>query len=86
MRFRPVARIESGEVRNPQKVNLLDQKSGLFERNPLNPPTKTSFLAHFVAKSGPFAKFSYRPAAKLKHVYVFWDLKRKIFKKQIPSL
>ena len=53
---RPVARIESGGV-NPPKVDLLDPKSGLVEPHPLNPPTKTPFLVHFVAKSGPFARF-----------------------------
>ena len=59
--FRPVARIESGEVRNPPKVDLSDPKSGLFEPHPLNPPTKTSFWAHFVAQSGPFARFGGHP-------------------------
>ena len=32
--LRPVARIESGEVWNPPKVDLLDPKSGLFEPHP----------------------------------------------------
>ena len=32
-------------------------KLGLFEPHPLNPPTKIPFLAHFVAKSGPFGRF-----------------------------
>ena len=32
-------------------------KSGLFELYPRNPPTKTKFLGHFVAKSGPFGRF-----------------------------
>ena len=41
----------------PQKVDLLDPKSGLFEPHLLNPPTKTPFLAHFVAKSGPLSRF-----------------------------
>ena len=57
-------------VQDPQKVGLLEPKSGLFEPHPLNPPTftKTPFLAHFVAESGPFGRFggciippSYRP-------------------------
>ena len=42
---------------DPQKVDLLDPKSGLFEPHPLNPPTKNPFLAHFVAESGPFGRF-----------------------------
>ena len=54
---RPVARIEFGEVWGPPKVDLLDPKSGLFEPHPLNLPTKTQFLVHFVAKSGPFGMF-----------------------------
>ena len=33
------------------------QKSGPFQLQPLNPPTKTPFLAHLVAKSGPFGRF-----------------------------
>ena len=39
------------------KSGLLDPKSGLFEPHPLNPPTKTSFLANFVTESGPFGRF-----------------------------
>ena len=42
-----------GEVHNFQKVDLLDPKSGLFGPQPpppLNPPTKTPFLVHFVAE------------------------------------
>ena len=54
---RPVARIDFLGVRDPKKVDLLDPKSGLFEPHPLNPPTKTPFLAHFVAKSAPFGRF-----------------------------
>ena len=45
------------EGAEPPEVDLLDPKSGLFEPHPLNPPTKTPFLVHFVAKSGPFARF-----------------------------
>ena len=57
-RSRPVARIDFGEgVREPQKVDLLDQKSGLFEPHPLNRPTKNAFLAYFVTKSGPFGRW-----------------------------
>ena len=44
-----------GVVWNPQNVNLLDPKSGLFKPRP--PLTNTPFLAHFVAKSGPFGRF-----------------------------
>ena len=54
---RPVARIESEEVRNPPKVDLLDQKIDFLNLTPLNPPSKTPFLAHFVGKSGTFARF-----------------------------
>ena len=50
----PVARIKFGEVRDPQNVDLLDPKS---EPHPLNPPTNTPFLAHFMTKSGPFGRF-----------------------------
>ena len=58
-RVRPAARIDfgGGGVQNPQNVDLLDPKSGLFEPHPLNPLTNTLFFAHFVAKSGPFGKF-----------------------------
>ena len=54
---RPVARIDFGVVRDPPKVDLFDPKGGLFEPHPLNPPSKTPFLVHFVAKSGPFGRF-----------------------------
>ena len=50
-------RFGGGGAQNPKKVDLLDPKSGLFEPHPLNPPTKTPFLAHFVAKSGPLGRF-----------------------------
>ena len=43
----------------PPKVDFWDLKSGLFEPHPLNPPTKTPFWAHFVAKSRHFARFPY---------------------------
>ena len=43
--------------RNPQNMDLLYPKSGPFEPHPLNPPTNTPFLAHFVtSKSGPFRR------------------------------
>ena len=32
-----IARIESGQVRSPPKVDLLDSKSGLFEPHPPQP-------------------------------------------------
>ena len=39
-------------------MDLLDPKSGLFfQPHPSYPPTKTPFLAHFVAKSGSFGRF-----------------------------
>ena len=44
-------------VWDPQNVDLLNPKSGLFEPHPLNPLTKTPVLAHFVTKSGPFGRF-----------------------------
>ena len=55
---RPVARIIAflGSA-GPPKVDLLDQKVDFLNLTPLNPPTKTPFLAHFVAKSGPFGRF-----------------------------
>ena len=46
---------QSEEVRNPLKVDHLDPKSGLFEHHPPQPSYK--FLAHSVAKSGPFDIF-----------------------------
>ena len=46
----PVSRIDFGEVRDSTKVDLFDSKSGFFESHPLNPPTNTLFLAHFVTK------------------------------------
>ena len=36
-------------------------KSGLLWTSPPYPPTKTPFLAHFVAKSEPFGRFGGRP-------------------------
>ena len=55
----------SQELRDPQKVDLLDQKSGLFEPHPPQPfyNTKTPFLAHFLAKSGSFGIFGVAPPA-----------------------
>ena len=43
-------------VQDSKKVDLLVPRSGLFEPHPLNPPTKTPFLAHFAAKSGPLGR------------------------------
>ena len=54
---RPVARINFRGVRDRKKVDLLDPTFGLFEPNPLNPSTKTPFLAHSFGKSGPFGRF-----------------------------
>ena len=45
-----VARIDFGEVRDHQKVDLLGPKSGLFEPHPLCPSTKTSFWPTFWLK------------------------------------
>ena len=56
--LRPVARIDFLGVQNPPpKVDLLDPKSGLFLTSPPYPPTKTPFLVHVVATSGPFGRF-----------------------------
>ena len=44
-------------VRNPQKVDLLDPKKWTFLNLTPYPPTKNPFLAHFVAKNGPFGRF-----------------------------
>ena len=41
----------------PKMWTFWMQKVDFFELHPLKPPTKTSFLAHFVTKSGPFGKF-----------------------------
>ena len=38
-------------------MDLLNPKSGLYEPHPLNPPTKTQFLAHFMTKNGLFERF-----------------------------
>ena len=46
-----------GEVQDPQKWTFWTQKVDFFEPHPPYPPTKTPFLAHFVAKSGPFGRF-----------------------------
>ena len=59
MMSRPVARIDWGGA-GPQKLDLLDPKSGLFEPHPLNPTTKIPFLAHFLAKSGAFGRLGVR--------------------------
>ena len=52
-------------VRDPQKVDLLGPNSGLSWTSPPYPPTKTAFLAHFVAKSGPFGRFGGKAVASL---------------------
>ena len=44
-------------VAKPPKSGPFGPKSGLFEPHALNPPKKPPFLAHFVAKSGPFSRF-----------------------------
>ena len=55
---RPVARIDFGEVQDPQKWTFWTQKVDFLTLPPsLNPHTKTQFLAHFVAKSGPIGRF-----------------------------
>ena len=41
---RPVARIESGGCRTPQKWTFWTQKVDFFNLTPLNPPTNTPFL------------------------------------------
>ena len=59
---RPVARVNFGEVRDPTNVDLLDPKVDFLNLTLLNPLTdKTPFLAHFVAKSGPFGRFRVDP-------------------------
>ena len=45
-----ITRIDFLGVQNPQNVDFLNLI-------PLNPLTKTTFLAHFVTKSGPFGRF-----------------------------
>ena len=47
---RPVARISLGRCGTPKKVDFLSL-------TPLNPPTKTPLLAHFVTERGPFGRF-----------------------------
>ena len=54
---RPVARIDFGEVREPTKWTLWTQRVDFLNLTPVNPPTKTPFLAHFVTDSGPFSRF-----------------------------
>ena len=54
---RPVARIDFGGVQDPKKWTFWTQKVDFFEPHPPYPPTKTPFLAHFVAKSGLFGRF-----------------------------
>ena len=49
---RPVARINFGEVRNPQNVDFLNLPTPLTLLQ-----TPHSFLAHFVTKSGPISRF-----------------------------
>ena len=45
-----------GGARLP-KCGPFGPKKCTFWTHPLNPPTKTPFLAHFVTKSGPFSRF-----------------------------
>ena len=56
---RPVARIDFvvGGCMTPRKWTFRTHKVDFFEPHPLNPPTKTSFLARFVTKSGPFGRW-----------------------------
>ena len=42
--LRPIARIDFRAVRDPQKVDLLDPRSELFEPHPLNSATKNSIF------------------------------------------
>ena len=44
-------------MRDPKKWTFWTQKVDFFKPHPPCPPTKTLFLAHFVAKSGPFGRF-----------------------------
>ena len=56
----PPPRDRSGEVRDPKKwtFQFWTQKVDFLNLSPLNPPTKTPFLTHFVpAKSGVFDRF-----------------------------
>ena len=53
----PVAKIESGEVRNPPIVDLLAPKCGLFEPHLPQPSYKNPIFGLFVGKSGPFSRF-----------------------------
>ena len=47
--YSPIARINFGTVQDPQKVDLLDQKSGLLEPHPNKTPSKNPiFRTHFV--------------------------------------
>ena len=54
---RPVARVDLGGCGTPKKWTFWTQKVDFFEPHPPYLPTKTPFLAHFVAKSGPFGRF-----------------------------
>ena len=54
---RPIARIHFGGLQNPQNVDLLDPKSGLFEPHPLDPLTNNPFLPILWLKVGPFGRF-----------------------------
>ena len=56
-----------GGVQDPSKVDLLDPKSGFFE-HPLKPPTKTPFVAHFVAKSGPFGRWAWNEDTQFTYI------------------
>ena len=46
-----------GGCRTPQNVTFWTQTVDFLNHIPLNPLTKIQFLAHFVAKSGPFGRF-----------------------------
>ena len=54
---RPVAKIDFGGCGTPRKWTFWTQKVDFFKPHPPCPPSKTLFLAHFVAKSGPFGRF-----------------------------
>ena len=57
LQSRPVARIDFGGCGTPKEWTFWIQKVDFFEPHPPYPPTKNPFLAHFVAKSGPFGRF-----------------------------
>ena len=65
----------------PQKWTFWTQKVDFFWTSPPYPPTKNQFLAHFVAKSGPFGRFGggVHRTPWLRACY-FW------FSKQMPTV